>query len=103
MIEIEICSLTKYDFFSQVNIEEVYGMINKSLPPYACPVFMRVTRGELEKTSTYKFKKVKLREQAYDPAQCAGDQLFYFDGKIKNFSPLTGEVFASIQGRKIRF
>ena len=95
--------MTTSSFSFQVNIDQVYGMINKSLPPYACPVFFRVTRSELEKTSTYKFKKVKLREQAYDPAKCAGDQLFYFDGKVKNFAPLTAEVFASIQDRKIRF
>ena len=86
-----------------MKIEELYGQINKSLPPYACPIFIRVTRGELEKTSTYKFKKVKLREQYYDPSQCAGDEIFFFDGKVKTFAPLTEDVFVNIKDGQIRF
>jgi len=87
----------------KVKIEDVYGLISRSLPAYACPIFLRITTGDLEKTSTYKYKKVTLREQFYDPSLCGSDELFYFNGKEKTFLPITSDAFAQIKNREIRF
>jgi len=87
----------------KLNIKELHSLVSKSLPPYAVPVFVRVTSNELEKTTTYKFKKNKLRDEGFDPAQCPGDELYHYSGKEKNFVTIDSDVFAQIQNREVRF
>ena len=54
-------------------------------------------------TTTHKFKKVKVREESFDPSKCVGDDLYYFSGKQRNYVPIDDEVFSNIQTKDIRF
>jgi fatty-acyl-CoA synthase len=51
--------------------------IDSSLPHYARPVFLRVSR-ETDTTSTFKFKKTNLVKAGFDPANIS-EPLFYAD------------------------
>ncbi|MBV9513876.1 MAG: long-chain-acyl-CoA synthetase, partial [Mycobacteriaceae bacterium] len=50
------------DFDGKALAKTVY----ENLPPYALPLFVRIV-DSLEKTSTFKSKKVDLRKQGYGP------------------------------------
>ncbi|BBZ51505.1 long-chain-acyl-CoA synthetase [Mycobacterium heidelbergense] len=62
----------------------VYGQ----LPPYALPLFVRVVR-ELEHTTTFKSRKVELREQAYGPD--LQDPLYVLAGREEGYVPYYDE------------
>ena len=54
------------------------------LPSYAIPLFIRVV-DSLEHTSTFKSRKVDLREQAY--GEHIGDPLFVLAGRREGYIP----------------
>jgi len=87
----------------QVNLEELYTTLEKSLPPYARPVFIRQS-DEIAKTSTFKFQKNLLRNEGFDPSACAkGDALFYLNAREKKFLEIDRDVYQSIINQQIRF
>ncbi len=59
----------------------------KELPSYAIPLFIRVV-DSLEHTSTFKSRKVDLREQAYGPA--VEDPMFVLAGRAEGYVPHYG-------------
>lgn len=87
----------------QANLDELKTSIEKALPPYARPVFIRQSAA-IEKTGTFKFKKNKLRDEGFNPAACnSEDSLYYFDGKQKKYLPIDSQVYQSILDQEIRF
>lgn len=66
-------------------------------------MFVRTTKKELEKTTTYKFKKTVLRKESFNPIECAEDRLYYFNAKEKKFLPVDADIYNQIQAKTIRF
>ncbi|MGC5162844.1 long-chain-acyl-CoA synthetase [Rhodococcus sp. DT1] len=59
--------------------------LHRSLPGYAVPLFVRVVE-ELEYTSTFKSRKVDLREQGY--TDIGSDELFVLASRSEGFAPI---------------
>ena len=74
--------------------------INDSLPHYARPVFLRVSR-ETDTTSTFKFKKTNLVKAGFDPANIS-EPLFYADSASGSYKKITADVFKKIQDGTLR-
>jgi len=72
----------------------------KNLPPYAVPLFIRMTPA-IAVTATLKHQKVDLRNEGIDIAKVS-DPLFYLDEKLSAYVPLTKEVYARITTPKAR-
>ena len=68
------------DFDGNAVAETVY----KQLPSYAMPLFIRVV-DEMEHTSTFKSRKVDLREQAYDSS--IEDPVYVLSGRGEGYVP----------------
>ena len=83
-------------------MDELRRQIDDALPAYARPVFIR-RAAEIAVTATFKFQKTKLRDEGFDPSLCGGDDLLYFDGKSKKFTPIDDTVFNAITNKEIRF
>ncbi|MEE6175773.1 long-chain-acyl-CoA synthetase FadD6 [Mycobacterium sp. 050134] len=62
----------------------VYGQ----LPSYALPLFVRVVK-ELAQTTTFKSRKVELRDEAYGPD--VGDPLYVLAGRAEGYVPYYDE------------
>ncbi|WP_269821883.1 long-chain-acyl-CoA synthetase [Nocardia asteroides] len=60
------------------------ALVYDRLPGYARPLFVRVV-GELEQTSTFKSRKVELRNQGFDPD--ADGELYVLDGRAAGYVP----------------
>ena len=70
-----------------------------SLPAYARPAFLRI-RSDIEVTGTFKYSKVDLVRQGYDPD--ATTDVIYFDNpESKSFERLDPSLFDRIQNGKI--
>ncbi|KAK7057005.1 hypothetical protein SK128_012334 [Halocaridina rubra] len=79
---------------NSLDLNRLYAVVMKSLPSYARPLFVRIVK-ELEKTGTYKLKKVKLQEAGFNP-NTIEDKLYFIDNKQKTYVPLDNELYAKI-------
>jgi fatty-acyl-CoA synthase len=72
---------------------------DEQLPPYARPVFVRLAK-TLETTGTFKYRKVDLVADGFDPSKIDG-QIYVRGGKA-GYTKLTDEGFAAIQSGQHR-
>lgn len=71
------------------------------LPAYAVPLFLRI-RTEQETTGTFKYRKVELKENGFDPANIK-EPLYVLADRERGYEPLTAKLFARIQCGELRF
>ncbi len=72
----------------------------EGLPAYARPVFIRLQKA-IETTGTFKYRKMDLVEQGFDPAKVDGEPLFVRDTE-NGYVPLTAELYAKIIAGEFR-
>jgi fatty-acyl-CoA synthase len=72
--------------------------VGRELPAYEQPLFLRLLP-EIETTGTFKYRKVDLVADGFDPAKI-GQPLYVRDGAA--YVPITAERFADIQAGKMR-
>uniref|UniRef100_A0A8D0H9A1 Arachidonate--CoA ligase n=1 Tax=Sphenodon punctatus TaxID=8508 RepID=A0A8D0H9A1_SPHPU len=77
------------------DLEYFASEMKKALPMYARPIFLRLL-SEVHKTSTYKFQKVDLRREGYDPT-VVKDRLYFLDVRQGRYLPLDESAFRRIQ------
>lgn len=75
--------------------------LNAALPAYAVPLFLRL-KPEQEVTGTFKFKKVDLKREGFDPAQIA-EPLYVLADRSRGYEPLTAALFKKISSGTVRF
>jgi acyl-CoA synthetase (AMP-forming)/AMP-acid ligase II len=72
-----------------------------ALPAYAVPLFLRL-REEQEITGTFKFRKVELKKEGFDP-QLIKEPLYVLLDRNKGYEPLTAEIYERIRSGALRF
>lgn len=70
------------------------GHLRAQLPAYAVPLFLRI-QPEAETTGTFKFRKVELVKQGFDPEQ-TDEPLWFLEPSSSEFSALDGPTHARI-------
>ncbi|XP_056135952.1 LOW QUALITY PROTEIN: long-chain fatty acid transport protein 1-like [Lampris incognitus] len=68
--------------------------VQKSLPPYARPIFLRLLP-QLDTTGTFKIQKMRLKMEGYDPHH-SNEQLFFLNSRAGCYEVLTEELYRSI-------
>jgi fatty-acyl-CoA synthase len=76
------------------------GHLAARLPPFACPVFIRISN-QLDATETFKQKKSQLTREEFDPGVIA-DLLYMMEPTSGAYVRLDQEVYAEILGGSIR-
>jgi fatty-acyl-CoA synthase len=82
------------------DLAEFADHLARRLPPYACPVFVRISSA-LDNTETFKQKKQELIRAGFDPRRVA-DPLFFRDPKSGDFLPLDADGYAQLSEGAIR-
>ena len=59
-----MATVVPLDAHRDIDMQRLFAYLEENLPPYAIPLFIRVTDA-IEKTGTFKYKKADLKEQAY--------------------------------------
>ena len=83
------------------DINALFAYLEQNLPPYAIPVFVRVAP-HIEKTGTFKYKKVDLQKAGYTLGN-GSDQVYAWLPKTKGYSPLDDALIADINSGKQKF
>ena len=78
-----------------LDLAALHTHLQQQLPSYARPVFLRIQRA-LDITSTFKVKKVDLRNQGFDPRRC-GDPVYFNNPESIAFEPLDLNLFKKIE------
>lgn len=74
--------------------------LKAALPAYAVPLFIRL-RPEQEVTGTFKFRKVEVKAEGFDPGKVS-EPLYALVDPARGYEPLTSELFARIQRADLR-
>jgi fatty-acyl-CoA synthase len=84
-----------------VDMAALHAHVTRELPAYARPIFLRI-QPEIEVTGTFKYRKVDLVEQGFDPARVS--EPVYFDKPgAGGYVRMTPELFAEISDSKFKF
>uniref|UniRef100_A0A4W5MJW8 Arachidonate--CoA ligase n=1 Tax=Hucho hucho TaxID=62062 RepID=A0A4W5MJW8_9TELE len=76
------------------DLEKFGKDLEKALPPYARPVFLRFLN-EVNKTGTYKFQKTEMRREGFDPSMTS-NKLYFLDPSRGRYVELHQELYSSI-------
>ena len=82
------------------DIEALVAHLEKYLPPYARPVFLRFQQ-QIEATSTFKQRKVDLQKQGFNPAFVA-DPVYVRDAETGRYARMTSEIYEDICSGKTK-
>jgi fatty-acyl-CoA synthase len=86
---------------SSIDLAALYQHLSRTLPTYARPVFLRLTP-EVETTGTFKYRKVDLVRQGFDPMNTK-DPLYVFDAETGGYAPIDADMFRRIGDGYMRF
>lgn len=75
-------------------------LLKDTLPAYAVPLFIRL-RPEQEVTGTFKFRKVEVKAEGFDPGKVS-EPLYALIDAARGYEPITQELFARIQKGEVR-
>lgn len=81
-------------------IEGLRDYLVRELPPYARPIFIRL-QPAIETTGTFKYRKIDLVNEGFDPAKI--EQALYFDHPGHGrYEPITPALFETIQSGALK-
>lgn len=83
------------------DINKLLTYMQKNLPAYAVPVFVRITNA-IEKTGTFKYRKVDIQKAGYSLDRY-GEDVFAWLPKTKEYTLLTPELISDIDSGEFRF
>jgi fatty-acyl-CoA synthase len=83
-----------------LNLAELRSYVAAHLPDYARPLFVR-TCGEIDKTATFKQRKINLTKEGFDPL-CIGDPVFFDDPRAGSYVRLDKALYAQIISGQVR-
>ena len=86
-----MASLVVDEGFDQAGLA---AYLEARLPSFAQPIFIRI-QPQIETTGTFKYRKIDLVKDGFDPAKI--DQPLYFKAPGQGYVPLTAEVFGKIE------
>jgi fatty-acyl-CoA synthase len=81
-------------------LENLPAHLEKTLPTFARPVFLRFQR-EIAATSTFKQRKIELQKEGFDPSAIK-DPLFVRDAVTGAYAPLTPARYAEITSGTVK-
>ena len=74
--------------------------LQAELPAYAVPLFLRI-RETQETTGTFKYRKVELKNEGFDPDKVA-EPLYVLADPKKGYQPMTRKIFEAIKSGELR-
>jgi len=84
-----------------VDFEHLLELLSARLPAYAVPVFLRVQK-EAETTGTFKYRKVDLVREGFNPDECP-DPVWFAHPDKRKYVLLTQELYNTVLDGGFRF
>ena len=86
-----MAALTVDDAF---DVKALYDQVEANMPAYAQPMFIRLQR-QIETTGTFKYRKVDLVEEGFDPGRTK-DPIYFKSPLKKAYVKLTKATYAKL-------
>lgn len=86
----------------EIDFDTLYDWFAERLPKYAIPLFIRV-QPEAETTGTFKYRKVELVKEGFDPDQVGGEPVYYFDPDSGKYELLTQDGYDTLKSGAVKF
>ncbi|MEO1322780.1 MAG: long-chain-acyl-CoA synthetase [Pseudomonadota bacterium] len=84
-----------------VDFDTLYAWISEHLPKYAIPLFIRVQK-QAETTGTFKYRKVELVKEGFDP-EVVDEPIWYYDPETDKYEPLTADAYETLRSGAVKF
>ncbi len=84
-----------------VDFDALHAFLRQHLPAYAIPLFLRLQK-EAATTGTFKFRKVELVGEGFDPEK-VDDPIWFADPDKQAYVPLTRDEYETIMAGGYRF
>ncbi|XP_041789003.1 long-chain fatty acid transport protein 1-like [Chelmon rostratus] len=82
----------------QFDLDAFLIAVQKALPSYARPVFLRLMPS-VDTTGTFKIQKTRLQREGYKP-QGSSEKIYFLDGRAGRYEAVTDELYSAImEGR----
>ena len=85
-----------------VDFAGLHAALTGMLPAYAVPLFIRV-QTEADTTGTFKYRKVELVAEGFNPDKVAGDALWMYDPDDRQYQPISQERYDRLMSGGYRF
>jgi fatty-acyl-CoA synthase/citronellyl-CoA synthetase len=85
----------------EFNLKQLVDIFRQNLPTYAIPIFLRF-KSKLSITVTFKFKKVKLKKEAFE-IEPINDPLYVILPGESDYIPLTKDIYKNIISGQYKF
>lgn len=95
-------AITPSESLASLDMRELLQFAHGQLPHYAVPLFLRI-KVKMETTGTFKYQKVKLKEEAFDPEKAGNDPVYAWLPGSDCYVPVTGQLLAQIQAGHFRY
>ncbi|AIG05641.1 long-chain-acyl-CoA synthetase [Pseudomonas fluorescens] len=97
-----MAAITPSESLAALDMQALLQFAQSQMPAYAVPLFLRI-KVKMETTGTFKYQKVRLKEEAFDLARVGDDPLYAWLPGTDAYVPVTAQVLADIQGGKYRY
>jgi len=84
---------------SKIDLKQLARQLIQHLPPFAVPIFVRLTQS-IELTGSYKLSKHKVEKEGFNP-NVIKDSLYFLDRNSSTYIPLNPTLYQQIQSGKI--
>jgi fatty-acyl-CoA synthase len=84
-----------------LDMDALYAFLARELPGYAVPLFIR-RQPEAETTGTFKYRKVDLVKEGFDPSEI-DDPIWFADPEAGTYKPLTPEAYGAVISGEYKF
>lgn len=83
-----------HDADNTLNLDDLDKKLQKMLPAYAKPVFIRIL-SEVPLTGTYKLKKRELQLEGFN-VSLVKNPIYFYNSRIKKYELLTNDLYNDI-------
>lgn len=97
-----MAAITPAESLATLDFSELLHFAKQQMPAYAVPLFLRV-KVKMETTGTFKYQKVRLKDEAFDPGKTGDDPIYAWLPGSDTYVQVTEQVLADIQGGKFRY
>jgi citronellyl-CoA synthetase len=97
-----MAAITPAESLATLDFSELLQFARQQMPAYAVPLFLRV-KVKMETTGTFKYQKVRLKDEAFDPGKTGDDPIYAWLPGSDTYVQVTEQVLADIQGGKFRY
>ncbi|MGF0241391.1 long-chain-acyl-CoA synthetase [Rhodococcus sp. IEGM1300] len=97
-----MAAITPAESLATLDFSGLLAFVRERMPAYAVPLFLRV-KVKMETTGTFKYQKVRLKNEAFDPDKTGDDPIYAWLPGTHTYVQVTGQLLADINAGKYRY